>query len=91
MRFANLDLGSEIIIVELSLTTFGASFIFGAAWAVAKIDRNINQTTNLGKFSLPKSMKYTVLFFFVFCSRLVERLEGLRQSRLGINFTTFYE
>ncbi len=64
MRFANLDLG--IIIVELTLTTFGASFIFEAAWAVSKIDRNINQTTNLGKFSLPKSMKHTVLFF-LFC------------------------
>jgi hypothetical protein len=52
--------GSETIIFESTLTTFEASSIFEAAEAVAKLASAYNQTT-INKFSLPKSVKHTVV------------------------------
>ena len=47
-----------MIIFELILTSFDASFIFEAAWVVAKIGLSL---TTIGKFSLPKSVKRSVV------------------------------
>jgi len=53
-----------MIIFELILTTFKLSILLEAAETVLKISWVKNQT-NIGKFSLPESVKRSVVIFLI--------------------------
>ncbi len=66
MSFTDLDQSREIVIFESILTNTMASITFKSCWGSSKTLHEPKTEPTIGKFSLPKSMKHTVVAIIIY-------------------------
>ncbi len=85
MSFTDLDLWRKMIFLSKFWPLLNKASLLEVAGAVARIGLILKSNHQIGKFSLPKSVKHTVLQGFPFATRALERFYSFQFLAVGMH------